>query len=75
MYPGAANYLLVQIGSGMTAAVLQQKLLAQRILIRDCSNFAGLDERFFRVAVRSAAENDKLLQALAAAFRGEVNNP
>jgi threonine-phosphate decarboxylase len=75
VYPGAANYLLVQLGSGMTAAALQHRLLAQRILIRDCSNFAGLDERFFRVAVRSEAENDKLLQALAAAFRGEVNNP
>ena len=70
VFPGAANYLLVQIGSGMTAAALQQRLLAQRILIRDCSNFAGLDERFFRVAVRSAADNDRLLQALAAALSG-----
>ncbi len=70
VFAGAANYLLLQIGSGMTAAALQEKLLLERILIRNCSNFAGLDERFFRVAVRSEAENDKLLAALAAALSG-----
>jgi len=70
VFAAAANYLLVEIRSGMTAAALQQQLLAQRILIRDCSNFTGLDERFFRVAVRSEAENDRLLQALAAALGG-----
>src|SRR5512145_1483688 len=53
VYPGAANYLLVEIVSGPTAGELRRKLLQQRILIRDCGNFAGLDGRFFRVAVRS----------------------
>ncbi len=64
VYPGAANYLLLRITSGMTAAVLQEKLLAERILIRDCSNFTGLDERFFRVAVRTWEENERLLKSL-----------
>lgn len=66
---GAANYLLAEITSGMTAKELQQKLLAGRILIRDCGNFPGLDGRFFRVAVRTADENKKLLHGLAEAFR------
>jgi threonine-phosphate decarboxylase len=70
LFEGAANYLLLQIACGMTAAVLQEELLAERILIRDCSNFSGLDESFFRVAVRSEAENDRLLQALARALQG-----
>lgn len=64
LFPGAANYQLLQITSGMTAAALQEKLLATRILIRDCSNFIGLDGRFFRVAVRTGDENDRLLQNL-----------
>jgi len=68
VFAAAANYLLVRIDSAMTAAMLQQRLLAQRILVRDCSNFAGLDGSFFRVAVRSTAENDRLLQALAVAL-------
>jgi len=39
-------------------------LAGKGILIRDCSNFRGLDVRFFRVAVRSRKENLKLLSAL-----------
>ncbi|MEI7673124.1 MAG: cobyric acid synthase, partial [Deltaproteobacteria bacterium] len=31
---------------------------------RDCSNFTGLDSRFFRIAVRTEKENDRLLCAL-----------
>lgn len=71
VYAGAANYLLLRIDTGITATALQQKLLSGRILIRDCSNFIGLDERFIRVAVRTEAENNRLLQALAAAFPGK----
>jgi threonine-phosphate decarboxylase len=72
LFPGAANYLLLQITSGMTAAALQEKLLAERLLIRDCSNFIGLDGRFFRVAVRTGEENERLLQALERALAQEV---
>lgn len=68
VYPGAANYLLLESRSGRSAAELQRRLLEQRILIRNCSNFVGLDEHFFRVAVRSRAENDRLLRGLAEAL-------
>jgi threonine-phosphate decarboxylase len=39
-------------------------MAAQRILIRDASNFQGLDGRFFRVAVRLKEKNDLLVEAL-----------
>ena len=64
VWPGAANYLLARLDGGMTAAQLQERLLPERILIRDCANFHGLDGRFFRVAVRSREENERLLAAL-----------
>jgi threonine-phosphate decarboxylase len=64
VYPGAANYLLAELNGGMTAAELQRALLARRLLIRDCAGFAGLDDRFFRVAVRTGRENELLLAAL-----------
>ena len=38
------------------------------ILIRDCSNFIGLDDRYFRIAIRTFAENDRLLAALDTAL-------
>lgn len=64
VFGGVANYLLVEILTGLTATELQHRLMERGILIRNCCNFAGLDERFFRVAVRSGRENDRLLQAL-----------
>lgn len=67
-FPSAANYLLVEIHSGARAAELRSALLPKGIVIRDCSNYRGLDERFFRVAVRSREENRRLLAALAEAL-------
>lgn len=63
-YPSVANYLLVTTREGNTATELRKELLKRFILIRDCSNFEGLNNRFFRVAVRTREENIKLLEAL-----------
>lgn len=65
LYPSNANYLLVEIREGMCSRELRERLLPQRILIRDCATFPGLTERFFRVAVRTADENKRLLECLA----------
>jgi len=64
-FPSAVNYLLVKLNRpDFTAASLQKALLAKRIVIRDASNFRGLDKGFFRVAVRGREENQQLLEAL-----------
>ncbi|NJN59393.1 MAG: threonine-phosphate decarboxylase [Leptolyngbyaceae cyanobacterium SL_5_9] len=61
----AANYLLVQ--SEHSVVQLQQQLLKQnRILIRDCMSFPELGDRYFRVAVRTLPENQRLLEGLRA---------
>jgi histidinol-phosphate/aromatic aminotransferase/cobyric acid decarboxylase-like protein len=39
-------------------------LRQHRILIRDCLSFPELGDRYLRVAVRSEAENHRLLAAL-----------
>lgn len=62
--PGAANFLLVKSESSVMS--LQLQLLQQyQILIRDCASFPELGDRYFRVAVRTEAENEALLQALS----------
>ena len=43
---------------------LAEELLSQGILIRDCTNFSGLTEVFYRVAVRTHEENIRLITAL-----------
>ncbi|RNC69205.1 MAG: threonine-phosphate decarboxylase [Desulfuromonadales bacterium] len=64
VYPSAANYLLARTSSGPTARELAGRLMAERILIRDCSSFRGLSDRFFRIAVRGHQENGRLLALL-----------
>lgn len=61
--PGVANFLLVET---VDALQLQERLLrSHRILIRDCFSFPELGERYFRVAVRSSRENQRLVRAIA----------
>lgn len=43
---------------------LYDYLIEKKILIRDCSNFKGLMQGFYRVAVKSHEENEMLLAAL-----------
>ncbi|MBE9529142.1 MAG: threonine-phosphate decarboxylase [Proteobacteria bacterium] len=68
VYPSSANFLMVETTApGVTATGLQDRLLKEEgILIRNLSNFKGLEETFFRVAVRERAENSLLATALQA---------
>lgn len=43
---------------------LYKKLLQKGILIRDCKNFQGLSEGYYRVAVKSRRENEILEKAI-----------
>ncbi|MGL5133118.1 MAG: aminotransferase class I/II-fold pyridoxal phosphate-dependent enzyme, partial [Planktothrix sp.] len=62
-YPGVANFILVK--SDYSVSELQLNLLKKhRILIRDCLSFPNLGDRYFRVAVRTEAENQRLIEAL-----------
>jgi threonine-phosphate decarboxylase len=64
-YPSTTNFLLIEIeNSRLTSGRLKERLLKKGILIRDCANFRGLDERFVRVAVRLRKENIRLIKAL-----------
>jgi Histidinol-phosphate/aromatic aminotransferase and cobyric acid decarboxylase len=59
-----APFFLVEMQTG-TAADLKEFLINQYgILIRDASNFRGLNEQFFRVCTRSEAENSLLQKGL-----------
>ncbi|RJQ15047.1 MAG: threonine-phosphate decarboxylase [Nitrospiraceae bacterium] len=67
-YPSAANYYLLKIppspmvreGEGGVVPMFREK----GILVRDCSNFAGLGASYVRVAVKSRKHNKMLLKEL-----------
>jgi adenosylcobyric acid synthase len=76
VYPGAANFLLAKVEQcGTHAGEIAGRLLHDGIAIRVCDNFEGLDARFFRVAVRTEAENTKLCEALNRVLNHTVSKP
>ena len=58
--PGRANFLLFQSPVPNLARLLGEK----GISIRPCGDFLGLDERWYRVCVRTGEDNEKLLTAM-----------
>ena len=60
-----ANFFFIDIRkSGFTAADLKNQMLKQGLLIRDCTSFKGIDEFYVRIAVKTHAENERLIDAL-----------
>lgn len=59
VYEGSANYILFK---GMPE--LYEKMLEQHILIRQCGNYRGLGNEYYRIAVRKRNENKRLLMEL-----------
>ena len=65
VFPGDANFLLLRCD-----APLYELLLPKGILIRPCENFRGLDRTYFRVGVKTRAENSFLIQILKEVLHG-----
>lgn len=67
---GKANFLLFRIPHPEEgtirerAAAFQNNLKKQGIMIRSCANFSGLTEGWFRIAIRTREENEKLIRIL-----------
>lgn len=59
VYGSKANYIFFKGETG-----LFEKCLSHDILIRDCSNYRGLEDGYYRIAVRTHEENKKLIETL-----------
>ena len=65
IWPTDTHYMLIKLRMGKAAALKDCLAVNHGILIRDASNFEGLDERFFRIATQTPEENDKLVKAIS----------
>lgn len=61
-YRPATNFILCH--HVQEVSPLREALAQRGILIRCCQNFRGLDQHYFRVAVRSRPENQRLLSTM-----------
>ncbi len=60
--PSSVNYYLIRLDN---AEEVITSLRNKGILVRECSNFIGLDESYIRVAVKSHKDNAHLLKELS----------
>ncbi|MFA6010055.1 MAG: threonine-phosphate decarboxylase [Desulfobacteraceae bacterium] len=59
-YPGSTYFVLAKLQEPFMATDLCNALLEQKILIRNCSNFTGLDARYVRFSLKDRETNMRL---------------
>ena len=70
VFPSAANFLLLELAPSVTAGRVADRLRRTGILVRDCSNVAGLNNRTIRIAFRRRRDNQRLCRALRGILHG-----
>jgi threonine-phosphate decarboxylase len=64
-YPSNVNFILLRLLNNKISPWNFEDYLGRRgIIVRNCSNFMGLGDGFFRIAIRTKEENLRLLAAL-----------
>ncbi len=63
---GSANYILFRAPVGLDRALRQRG-----IAIRSCANYHGLEEGWYRIAVRLRSQNEELMEAIRQISEGE----
>ena len=62
--PTATTFFLVRLKKGSAAGLKQYLLEHEGILIRDASNFRGLDESYIRLSTQRTEQNEQLVAAM-----------
>jgi threonine-phosphate decarboxylase len=74
VYPSAANFLLLRLPAATDCEQLWQRLIRDHgIVLRNCANYEGLHDGHLRTAIRSEAENERLIAALAREIEGNCH--
>jgi threonine-phosphate decarboxylase len=68
VFDSDANFLLFR-----SDASLKEELIRKGILIRNCGNFHGLDEHYYRVCVKQREQNERLMAAIREVLHEQKN--
>ena len=64
-FSASANYILCQWVKTGDLDDMIRHLLSNGVYVRDCRNFPGLEENFFRMGLKTADDNDRLLSLIS----------
>ena len=62
VYYSDANFVMIKLNKP-SAKKLQNELIKYKIMIRDCSNFDYLDDRYIRIAIKEKSKMEILIKA------------
>jgi len=64
-YPPSANFILTKIlRNDTTSEDLFERAIRSGLMIRDCSTFPFLDQKFIRFCIMKPEDNERLLECL-----------
>ncbi len=65
VFPSKSNFILFNVeDTGMTATELSRKLMAEGIIVRDCTSFKGIDDYWIRISICTQEENEKFIEIM-----------
>ena len=65
VYPSFGNFILLKIlDPQITSSMLFEKAIKKGLMIRDCSTFPTLSDRYIRMCFMNPSDNDKLVKVL-----------
>jgi threonine-phosphate decarboxylase len=65
LFESSTSFILGKLDKRYTADAICQALADDRILIRNCSNFEGLSNRFIRISLKNSETNKVLIDKLS----------
>jgi threonine-phosphate decarboxylase len=71
LFPSTTSFILARLFGSLTADALGSHLAKDRILIRNCSNFSGLSDRFVRFSLKTSEINRIFTKKLLARISRE----
>ncbi len=64
-----ANFVLLHLpGDGLNAAELFERVIAQKMMIRNCGDYKGLENRYIRFCFMKKEDDDRLLSLIEEAY-------
>lgn len=64
-YPSTTGFILIRLSGGLNANMVWDEMIQSRILIRNCSNFKGLSDRYIRISLKTSDMNNILIEKLS----------
>ena len=57
LYPSQAPYILIRLPAATTSGDVWTHFMKEKMLIRNCSNFSGLTDRYIRISLKTPEAN------------------